>query len=258
MLQAGEGSRGANGNVGEVFLAGVADFDLVLATPPNERSIAVAVRYDRRMPAPFCRIGMDVSQDGLEKAWEDAGIPLVVFPDVITAMNRWVWPSMGEGPWPGWRETLARAMSRVHRVDPERYREKWGLERIQEQNVDVPLFLRWMLNDVPRADFVVLGEGQTAVAVLYDAFLMDEGRIHLPPRILAKGTGWIGRSIRAHAEEHGIPMVKNSRCTNLLFTRAVPSDFMPSECWDELRSVMEGLAEVNEALRSKWVPRNVL
>ena len=105
------------------------------------------------------------------------------------------------------------------------------------------LWRRWRIASVPHADFVVAGWG-SAAALAYAG--------ENSPRVLAMGTGADARLLRALADEHGIPVVENDPCVQVLLDEGWDSEPAPEESWEALIEVMKDLAQEHPELQEKW------
>lgn len=85
----------------------------------------------------------------------------------------------------------------------EEYKETEGRPEIKAKirRAQRELAQRRMMEDVPRADVVLVNPTHYAVALKYEA-----GRMRAP-RLVAKGADEIARRIRETAERHGVPIV---------------------------------------------------
>lgn len=94
---------------------------------------------------------------------------------------------------------------------------------------------RRMMSQVPKADVVITNPEHLAVAVRYDAAVMDA------PTVVAKGAGVVAEKIKELAREAGIPIVEDKPLARALFRGVEIGKTVPSSLY---RAVAEILAYV--------------
>lgn len=88
-----------------------------------------------------------------------------------------------------------------------------------------------MMADVPTADAVLVNPTHVAVAVRY-----QPGRG--APRVVAKGAGAVAARIRAVADEHDVPMVRDVPLARALFKACDVGDEIPAELFEAVAKVL--------------------
>ena len=80
---------------------------------------------------------------------------------------------------------------------------------------------RRMMEDVPRADVILVNPTHYAVALAYDAAKMRA------PRVVAKGVDLIAQTIREVGERHGVPIVSSPPLARALYRQARIGEEIP-------------------------------
>ncbi len=170
--------------------------DVVLLDPAEE--CASLIRYrPERYPFPICQLDDCVQEDDIRYSASIANVPVYRAPALVC---RSYWGQKYGGAYRlGWFRGAAAALGLAFRENPERYRDAWRIDNSRE-DISQLLLRRWMFIAVPKATFVVTGEGGFAAAVRYSPGT-DEA-----PLALAVGSGRTGNMIRALAEEHGLDL----------------------------------------------------
>jgi len=94
---------------------------------------------------------------------------------------------------------------------------------------------RRMMSQVPKADVVITNPQHLAVAVRYDAAVMDA------PTLVAKGAGAVAERIKEVARDYGIPIVEDKPLARALYRGVEVGKTIPSSLY---RAVAEILAYV--------------
>ena len=126
---------------------------------------------------------------------------------------------------------LKELMMSKYEVKKE-YKEEEGDPHIRHQrrHLHQQLLAQSMIQNVPRADVVVVNPTHLAIAIRYDAQSMNA------PRVTAKGQEAMAKSIRELAEKSGVPVTRNVALAHSLF---------PVELGDEIpEDLYEAVAEV--------------
>lgn len=92
-----------------------------------------------------------------------------------------------------------------------------------------------MMAAVPKADVVITNPTHLAVALKYDAAVMDA------PVVVAKGAGYVAERIREAAGKHHVPVVENKAVAQVLYKMVDIGDCIPEDLY---RVVAEILAYV--------------
>ena len=91
---------------------------------------------------------------------------------------------------------------------------------------------RRMMDNVPKADVVIVNPTHYAVALEYKMDKMDA------PVVLAKGIDNIALRIKSIAEEHDIPIVENPPLARALFASAELDQVIPTEHFKAVAEVI--------------------
>ena len=91
---------------------------------------------------------------------------------------------------------------------------------------------RRMMENVPKADVVIVNPTHYAVALQYDMATMDA------PVVVAKGLDNIALKIREIAEEHDIPIVENPPLARALFASVELDQSIPEEHFKAVAEVI--------------------
>ena len=90
---------------------------------------------------------------------------------------------------------------------------------------------RRMMADVAGATVVLVNPTHVAVALTYEA---GGGA----PQVVAKGAGHLAARIRAEAEEHQIPMVRDPLVTRMLYKMCEVGHYIPPDLYDVIAQVL--------------------
>jgi len=89
-----------------------------------------------------------------------------------------------------------------------------------------------MMQEVPKADVVITNPTHYAVALQYDATIMDE------PRVIAKGVDYIALKIREIAKEHDIITMENRPLARALYERTEIGQSIPVDLFQAVAEVL--------------------
>ena len=105
---------------------------------------------------------------------------------------------------------------------------------------------RRMMQDVPKADVVVVNPVHIAVALKYDAMLAPA------PVVLAVGQRKVAERIKALAYEHGIPVIENKPLARALVAAKVqPGTVIPADLYVAVAEVLAFVFR-QRAARGGW------
>lgn len=104
---------------------------------------------------------------------------------------------------------------------------------------------RQMLQDVPKADVIIINPTHIAIAIKYDPSIAPA------PIVLALGQRLVAERIKAIAMEHGVPIIQNKPVARALIKTARVGTLIPTEMY---MAVAEILAYVlrTRATRGSW------
>ncbi len=91
---------------------------------------------------------------------------------------------------------------------------------------------RRMMQDVPKADVVIVNPIHLAIALKYDP---DEAQA---PLVLAKGQGHLARKIKEIARQHRIAIVENKPLARTLFTAVEVGDEIPPQFYQAVAEIL--------------------
>lgn len=134
-----------------------------------------------------------------------------------------------------WRHEKELRMSRQELRDELKQTEGDPLVKSRIKSIQFETARRRMMEEVPKADFVVTNPTEIAVAVRYDVGKMSA------PKVTAKGAGYVAEKIRQIANENSIPVVERKPLARTLFKTVKIGDHIPVELY---RAVAEILAYV--------------
>ncbi len=99
--------------------------------------------------------------------------------------------------------------------------------------------MRRMMQDVPKADFVVTNPTHFSVAVRYDAELMNA------PVVVAKGQDEIAYRIRQMATEHKVPLIENPPLARSLYRSVEIGQPVPPQLYKAVAEVLAFVYRIN-------------
>jgi len=91
---------------------------------------------------------------------------------------------------------------------------------------------RRMMQEVPKADVVVMNPTHFAVALKYDADRSEA------PIVVAKGKNLIALKIREIAEENNVPIVENVQLARALYASVEIGDMIPAELYQAVAEIL--------------------
>ena len=129
---------------------------------------------------------------------------------------------------------MQRRMRMSHQELRDEQKEEAGDPRVRlrRRRLHRELAKQRSLQDVPRADVVLVNPTHFAVALSYDSAKMAA------PRLLAKGADADAERIRALARRHGVPVVSQPPLTRLLYRNVRVGKNVPAELYQAVAVVL--------------------
>jgi flagellar biosynthetic protein FlhB len=121
------------------------------------------------------------------------------------------------------------------------------LTRDRRRRVARQVAMHRMMHNVPRADVVVTNPTEIAVALRYEAGVMNA------PTVLAKGKGLLAQRIREIATEHEIPIVERKPLAQSLYKLCEIGDQVPVSLYQAVAEVLAFVYELNRMKRRERV-----
>ena len=100
------------------------------------------------------------------------------------------------------------------------------------RRVQVEMATKRMLQDVPKADVVLVNPTHVAVAVQYDAQTMEA------PVVLAKGADHMAEKIREAARAYGVPIIRRPALARTLYSTVKIGDSIPQKMFIVVAEVL--------------------
>ena len=91
---------------------------------------------------------------------------------------------------------------------------------------------RRMMQELPKADVVITNPTHYAVAIRYDADVMEA------PQVIAKGEDYLAQRIKEVAKENGIEIVENKPLARMLYANVDVGEFVPPELYQAVAEVL--------------------
>jgi flagellar biosynthetic protein FlhB len=120
--------------------------------------------------------------------------------------------------------------------------------RHQRRSLHQQILAQSMVQNVPRADVVVVNPTHLAIAVQYDELTMNA------PQVTAKGQETMAKRIRELAEKSGVPVSRNSPLAHSLIQVELGSE-IPEDLYEAVAEVLNWvyqLAHAEENSQPKW------
>lgn len=116
----------------------------------------------------------------------------------------------------------------------EEYKQAEGDPKIKAQirERQRQMSRRRMMEDVPKADVVIVNPVHLAIALQYDPKKSDA------PIVLAKGQGYLAQKIKAIAKEHRISVVEDKPLAHALFRAAEIGRTIPPEFYQAVAEIL--------------------
>lgn len=131
-----------------------------------------------------------------------------------------------------WEHNRSLRMSRQEVKDEIKQREGDPLVKQRIRQIQNERARQRMMQEVPRADVVVTNPTRLAVALKYDRLRMGA------PRVVAKGAGYIARTIRDIARENEVPVVENKVVARLMFKTLKVGQEIPASLYQAVAGIL--------------------
>ena len=110
------------------------------------------------------------------------------------------------------------------------------------RRIQIEMARKRMLQEVPKANVVLVNPTHVAVALRYDAKTMEA------PIMVAKGAGHLSEKIREIARAYGVPVIRRPELARTIYSTVQPGDFIPQALY---AAVAEVLAMIYRLRRRK-------
>ena len=131
-----------------------------------------------------------------------------------------------------WKHTKDLKMTRqevkTERKDTEGSPELKGRIR----RVQIEMAKKRMLQEVPKANVVLVNPTHVAVALRYETKTMDA------PVVLAKGADHLAEKIREIARAYGVPIIRRPELARTLYSAVKPGDSIPQALYVAVAEVL--------------------
>ncbi len=142
-----------------------------------------------------------------------------------------------------WEFQRGLRMSREEIKEEAREMEGDPLVKSRIKSIQRELARKRMMQDVPKADFVVTNPTHLAVAIVYDR------KDAKAPKVVAKGAGYLAEKIKEIAKKHNVPVLENKPLAQSLYKLVEVGTEIPASLY---KAVAEVLAYVYR-LKKKFV-----
>lgn len=147
-------------------------------------------------------------------------------------------------PWQLWQHTRQLRMTREEVRQEARESEGSPEVKGRIRSAQQTAARRRMLQDVPKADVVVVNPTHFAVALRY-----DEQRMRAP-LVVAKGADEVAARIRAVADEHGVPLFEAPPLARALFRSVDIGAEVPASLYVAVAQVLTYVYQLRSALQA--------
>ena len=89
-----------------------------------------------------------------------------------------------------------------------------------------------MLQEVPKADVVLVNPTHVAVALRYDSKTMEA------PIMVAKGADHLAEKIREIANAYGVPIIRKPELARTIYSTVQPGDAIPQKLYAAIAEVL--------------------
>lgn len=136
---------------------------------------------------------------------------------------------------------LRELMMSKYEVKKE-YKEEEGDPHIRHQrrHLHQEILAQSMVQNVPRADVVIVNPTHLAIAIQYDEQSMNA------PQVTAKGQEAMAKSIRELAEKSGVPVTRNVALAHSLFPVELGAE-IPEELYEAVAEVLSWVYQLAQA-----------
>jgi flagellar biosynthetic protein FlhB len=123
-------------------------------------------------------------------------------------------------------------MSKTEIKDEFKKTEGDPLVKSRVRSIQMQMARKRMMHDVPNADVIITNPTHFAVALKYDAHIMNA------PKLLAKGSGGIASRIKDLAEKHDIPIIQNKELARSLYSLVEVGQEVPGGLYQSVAEVL--------------------
>ncbi|MFD0616729.1 flagellar biosynthesis protein FlhB [Paenibacillus sp. GCM10027629] len=102
-----------------------------------------------------------------------------------------------------------------------------------------------MMQEVPKADVIITNPTHFAVAIKYDATMMQA------PQIIAKGQDYVALKIKELAKEHNIVTMENKPLARALYARTEIGDSIPADLFQAVAEVLAYVYKLKGRVKSR-------
>ncbi len=100
------------------------------------------------------------------------------------------------------------------------------------RRIQIEMAKKRMLQEVPKADVVLVNPTHVAVALRYDSKAMDA------PVMVAKGADHLAEKIREIASAYGVPIVRRPELARTIYSTVQPGDAIPQKLYAAIAEVL--------------------
>ena len=100
------------------------------------------------------------------------------------------------------------------------------------RRIQIEMTKQRMLQEIPKANVVLVNPTHVAVALRYDAKTMDA------PVMVAKGADHLAEKIREIARAHGVPIIRRPELARTIYSTSKPGDSIPSTLYAAVAEVL--------------------
>lgn len=111
------------------------------------------------------------------------------------------------------------------------------------RRIQIEMARKRMLQEVPKANVVLVNPTHVAVAVRYDAKTMEA------PEVVAKGADHLAEKIREIARAHGVPIIRKPELARTIYATVEPGDPIPQTLYTAVAEILAMIYRLRHSRR---------
>ncbi len=140
--------------------------------------------------------------------------------------------AMADLAWQKWKYIQDLKMTKQEVKDERKETEGAPEVKSRIRRIQYQIALKRIVQEVPKASVVLVNPTHYAVAIRYDAKIMDS------PVLLAKGVDHMAEKIREIARAYGVPILRRPELTRTIYSTLQPGQPIPQELYVAVAEVL--------------------
>lgn len=131
-----------------------------------------------------------------------------------------------------WKYTKDLKMTKQETKEEQKQTEGDPIVKKRIRSAQLAIVLKRIMQEVPKADVVLVNPTHVAVALKYDAKTMEA------PTMLAKGADHIAEKIREVARAYGIPIIRRPELARTIYSTVEPGNPIPETLYVAVAEIL--------------------